>query len=217
MKHLGSHLRAHGRLAMAMLTGAAATFALPDSHALVTRALLGWNVAVWLYLVILGVAMLRADHHRMRRVAEAQAESAGVVLVIVAVASIVSLVGIVLELSIAKAQGSSQALPHIALALATVAGSWLLLPSMFALTYASVYYDAEPGRGLTFPDSEAGFKPGYDDFMYFAFTIAVASQTSDVCITTRAMRRLVLFQSVLSFGFNTAVLAFTVNIAASMF
>jgi len=217
MKHLGSHLRAHGRLAMAMLTGAAATLALPDSHALVTRALLGWNVAVWLYLVILGAVMLRADHHRVRRVAEAQAESAGVVLVIVTVASIVSLVGIVLELSIAKAQGSSHALPHIALALATVAGSWLLLPSMFGLTYASVYYDDEPACGLKFPGSEAGFKPAYDDFMYFAFTIAVASQTSDVSVTTRAMRRLVLFQSVLSFAFNTAILAFTVNLAASMF
>ena len=48
-------------------------------------------------------------------------------------------------------------------------------------------------------------------------SIAVASQTSDVSVSTRAMRRLVLVQSLLSVAFNTAILAFTINIAASLF
>jgi uncharacterized membrane protein len=51
----------------------------------------------------------------------------------------------------------------------------------------------------------------------FSFTIAVASQTADVLITSRSMRRLVLLQSVLSFAFNATILAFTINIAASLF
>ena len=62
-----------------------------------------------------------------------------------------------------------------------------------------------------------GFEPGYSDFFYFSFTIAVASQTSDVTVTTRAMRRLVLLQAVLSFIFNTMILAFSINMAASLF
>ena len=117
----------------------------------------------------------------------------------------------------AKAPGTPHALPHVLFALVTVAGSWLLVPTMFALTYASQYYRTAHGSGLNFPQSDDGFKPDYGDFLYFSFTIAVASQTADVSVSTQAMRRLVLLQSVLSFAFNTAILAFTINIAASLF
>ena len=70
---------------------------------------------------------------------------------------------------------------------------------------------------MKFPEPDEGFRPDYADFLYFSFTIAVASQTADVSITNRPMRRLVLLQSVLSFAFNTTILAFTINIAASLF
>ncbi len=125
--------------------------------------------------------------------------------------------GIVVELSAAKVPGAPHALSHIVFALATVAGSWLLVPTMFALTYASLYFRTAHGSGLQFPDVDVNFKPDYLDFLYFSFTIAVASQTADVSVSTQSMRRLVLVQSILSFGFNTAILAFTINIAASMF
>ena len=105
----------------------------------------------------------------------------------------------------------------MALALATVAGSWLLLPTVFALTYASAYYRPVHGSGLQFPGADETFKPGYGDFLYVSFTIVVAAQTADVSISTSVMRRLVLLQSLLSFAFNTAILAFTINIAVSLF
>jgi uncharacterized membrane protein len=91
------------------------------------------------------------------------------------------------------------------------------VPETFALTYASQYYRTAHGSGLNFPHADEEFRPDYGDFLYFSFTIAVASQTADVSVTTQAMRRLVLLHSVLSFAFNTAILAFTVNIAASLF
>ena len=212
-----SHLRARPRLAITMLIGLATALLLPTSFSLVTRSLLGWNAAVWLYLVLIGWMMLRADHDHLRRVALQQAEGAMTVLVIVTVASIVSLVGTVVELSAAKLSGAQHALPHVVIALATVVGSWLLLPIIFCLTYASLYYRVAHGSGLQFPGVDESFKPEFGDFLYFAFTIAVASQTADVNVVTPAMRRLVLLQSVLSFAFNTAVLALTINIAASMF
>ena len=90
-------------------------------------------------------------------------------------------------------------------------------PVLFTLTYASVYWRTAHGEGLRFPDASEEFKPIYSDFLYFSFTIAVASQTSDVEVLTRPMRRLVGLHSVLSFLFNTAILALTINIAASMF
>lgn len=212
-----THLRARPRLATSLLVGTVAAFVLPGTFSIVTRALLGWNVAVWLYLVLVGWMMLRSDHSRLRRIAVAQAEGAGTVLAIVSGACIVSMLGIVIELSAAKVPGAPHALPHVAFALATVAGSWLLLPTVFALTYASMYYRVAHGHGLQFPGADDSFKPDYGDFLYFSFTIAVAAQTADVNVATPALRRLVLVQSVLSFAFNTAILAFTINIAASMF
>ena len=217
MSRLVSHLRARPRLAASLLVGISSALLLPGALGLVTRGLFGWNVSVWLYLVLVGWMMLHADHSRLRRIAVAQAEGAATVLAIVSVASVVSLLGIVAELSAAKLPGAPHALPHVAFALATVAGSWLLLPTIFALTYASVYYRASHGSGLQFPGADESFKPDYGDFLYFSFTIAVASQTADVSVSTQAMRRLVLLQSLLSFAFNTAILALTVNIAASMF
>ena len=68
---------------------------------------------------------------------------------------------------------------------------------------------AEPDNGLSFPGAGKDFEPDHTDFLYFSFTIAVTAQTSDVGVTTREMRRLVLFQSVLSFVFNTTILAFS--------
>jgi uncharacterized membrane protein len=69
---------------------------------------------------------------------------------------------------------------------------------------------------LVFPEPDKAFRPDYADFLYFSFTIAVATQTADVAISTRPMRRLVLLQAVLSFVFNTTILALTINIAASL-
>ena len=217
MARLVSHFRAHARLVGTVVLGSGVALLLPAVIGPVTRGLLGWNVAVWLYLVLVALMMRSADHGQLRRVVALQAESAGTVLALVSVASVVSLVGTVLELSAAKLPGAAHAALHVALALATVVGSWLLLPTVFALTYASRYYQDRGGGGLQFPGAETGFQPHYDDFLYFAFTIAVASQTADVTVTHTHLRRLVLRQSVLSFAFNTAILALTVNIAASMF
>jgi uncharacterized membrane protein len=217
MHPLTVHVRAHPRLLIALALGVVAALSLPSSIALLTRCLLGWNVMVWFYLVLVGWMMWHADHHLLRRVAAAQAEAAHTVLAIVSTAAVVSLVGVVVELSAAKLPGAAHALPHVVIALTTVLGAWVLVPTMFALTYASVYYRVAAGQGLGFPGGGEGFKPDYVDFLYFAFTIAVASQTSDVTVTSQHMRRLVLLQALLSFGFNTAILAFTINLAASMF
>ena len=198
------------------VVGTVAATATPGIAHTVTRSLLGWNVGVWLFLLLIGTMMLRADHERLRRAAIAQAEGAAVVLALVILAATASIVAIVIELAAAK-QGAHHAWPHVLFALATVAGSWLLLPTLFALNYASLYYRGAHGAGLKFPEPDESFRPDYADFLYFSFTIAVASQTADVSITSRAMRRLVLLQSVLSFVFNTAILAFTINIAASLF
>jgi len=223
-------LRTRPRLAVALAVGVACGMLAPRGLPGVTRSLVGWNAGVWLYLALDAAMMARADHHDLRRTAKASAESAGTVLAAVVGAAFASLAAIVLEL--ARRDDAGPAWAQAVLTLATVVGSWLLVAMLFTLSYASLYYrDAEgdaPGRGLDFPggvgdahgdedDDERGRQPDYVDFLYFAFTIAVASQTSDVAVTTRSMRKLVLWHSVLAFVFNTTLLALTVNIAAGLF
>ena len=199
------HMLAHLRLLVCTVAGVAAAFVpWPGFGSFWQRSLVGWNVLVWLYLAWVAVGVLRASKGHLRRLATAQAESAGTVLAIVTVAVIVSMVAVVSEMK-----------THTVFAFITVAGSWLLLPTLFGLTYAATYYREEPDRGLEFPGAPPKFEPDHVDILYFSFTIAVASQTADVNITTREMRRLVLMHSVLSFVFNTTILAFSINAAVN--
>jgi uncharacterized membrane protein len=217
MKGIASHLAAHPRLVLSVLAGSATALLVPHVDDPVTRGLVGWNIGVWLYLLLISLMMWRADRGHLQRVAVRQAEGAVAVLTIVVVGAIVSLGAIVLELAAAKQGGGAPRLGHLLLVLVTVAGSWLLVPTMFGLNYASLYYGRTPGKGLRFPADEEAFEPDYADFLYYSFTIAVAAQTADVSVSTREMRRLTLLQSVLAFVFNTTVLAFSINIAASLF
>jgi uncharacterized membrane protein len=192
---------------------------LPSTLRAVPRALVGWNVAVWTYLVSTAWMMSRADHHRMRRNALLHAEGLTTVTTVAVCAVAASMAAIAMELSQAKAGQGGVAWPHVVFAAVTIVGSWLLLPTLFALAYASLFYD-EPGRpgfGLNFPSADGPHPtPGYADFVYFSVTLAATSQTSDVAITDPAMRRWVTVQAVLSFAFNTTLLALAVNIAAGL-
>ena len=182
-----------------------------------SRSLLGWNAGVWLYLAWTSWTMLRASPAHLKRVAQAQAEGAGIVLLVVALAALASFGAVIEQIAAARAAGPGHAVGPVLFTLATVIGSWLLVPTLFSLNYASQYHVRDhDGGGIRFPDESEHFEPDYSDFLYFSFTIAVANQTADVAITNRSVRRLVLMQSVLSFVFNTTVLAFMINMAASL-
>lgn len=208
-------IRARPHLLASTAAGALVMLVAPGEH-MFTRLLVGWNTAVWLYLAQAYWVMSHGDHHHLRRTAIAQAEGAGAVLVAVLAAVVASMAAIAFELAAAKGTPASLALPHVAFALVTVAGAWLLLPTLFSLSYASLFYRSPEGHGLRFPAATADNPPDYWDFLYFSFTIAVALQTADVALCSTPMRRLVLLQSVLSFAFNTAILALMVNIAANL-
>jgi uncharacterized membrane protein len=107
---------------------------------------------------------------------------------------------------------------HIALVAVTLLASWLMMHTTFAFRYAHEYYSKDAGgpgfdQGLQFPGEE---RPDYFDFMYFALVLGMTFQVSDVQITSRKLRRLATLHGVLSFLFNTIILALTVNIAAGL-
>jgi len=203
-------------LGLAIALVAALPAALPGAGAVgaIARALVGWNVFVYAYLALVWTMMARADPRRAQRTAALMDDTAAVVLVLCTLGAIMSLLAIVAELATAKDLGAAARAFHYGLTGATVLGSWALVPTAFGLHYAYMFF-RDPGKPqLGFPDGEA--MPSYGDFMYFSYTIAVASQTADVSIRSRPIRRLVLVQSVLSFFFNTSVVAMSVNVAASL-
>jgi len=161
--------------------------------------------------------MLRADAKAVKRLAETEDESAHVVLVIICVAAIASLLAILLELGGSSHHDERGRLLRYAFTVSTVFGSWALIGTIFTLHYARLFYadDDDPeALPLRFPDGIRN--PGYWDFLYFAFTISVAVQTSDVAVASRALRKSVLAHSLICFVFNAAIIGLSINIAAGL-
>ena len=131
------------------------------------------------------------------------------VLVITVLLTLVAMAAIAGEMPGAQAH---QALP-LAKLLGTLLLIWLFANTVFTLHYAHAFYSAEPGTGRDAGGLEfAGTKtPGYGDFAYFAFTLGMTFQTSDVVIAAPAIRRVALFHCFAAFVFNLGVIAFTIN------
>ncbi len=211
-------IHARSRLLLALVAGLVMYAALPWGAELrhTTRSLLSWNVGVGLYLLLAGVMMARSSSEKIRRRSVGQDDGRKTVLLLVVMSVIASLLAIVDELSVVKNLTGGVRMGHIALTALTIVMSWLFTHVMFALHYAHDYYlNVSRGQptGLDFPGQEA---PDYGDFLYFAGVIGTSGQTADVSLSSRAMRRTGLLHCVLSFFFNTAVLALTINIAASL-
>ena len=212
LRHL-IHNRPHLTLAIAL--GAAVGLLWPESHPWLRRALVGWNAGVWAYLVSMMWMMATADERKVREIAGKEDESAGLVLFTLVIGVVLSLYAIVSELTRMDHVPADQVALRYAFTALTVIGSWLLVGVLFCFHYAHLYYRAPEERlPLKFPDD--GLEPDYWDFLYFSFTISVAVQTSDVAVTSRTMRKLVLGQSVLCFFFNLLILGLSVNIAAGL-
>jgi uncharacterized membrane protein len=198
-----------------LLAGSSACVLAPASLRITARLLLGWDVAIWAYLVMIWFHMAFASEGDVRTRARREDQNAVTVLTVICAATVASILAIVLELGTTKDLTFESKVLHSLLTGLTLFGAWFLIPTIFTMHYARLYYGSDPNApALAFPDSR--LEPDYWDFLYFSFTIAVASQTADISLRGRSARRGVLAQSILSFYFNVAVLGLCVNIAASM-
>ncbi|XHS76831.1 DUF1345 domain-containing protein [Burkholderiaceae bacterium UC74_6] len=210
---LPSALRTRKRLLSSAVVGIIVALAWPSHMEPLSRALLGWNVGVWLYLALALHMMFRVTDKDLQRHAMASADGMGTVLLLAGGGAAASLVAVALEqMQVKSGIGVGEGWPHLILALVTVAGTWLFLAVEFALAYASIFHRKGHCHGLDFPGDED--TPDYLDFLYFSATVSACAQTSDVAVNSRPMRRLVLVHTVLAFAFNTGVLALSINILA---
>ena len=214
-KYYPQVFRNRPRMLIGLAVGVVAALVVPEHTRVMVRVLVGWDAAVWSYLVLIWVHMALADERGVREFARRDDENAGVVLAVICVATVASIAAIVLELASVKGTAGASTLWHSLLTGFTMIGAWFLIPTIFTMHYARLYYDpAAPETALLFADDQ--LEPNYWDFLYFSFTIAVASQTSDVVLRSRTIRRGALAQSILSFYFNVAVPGLCVNIAAGL-
>jgi uncharacterized membrane protein len=215
MRLLRLMIRSHPRLASSMLGGTLVAIFLPFHLQVITRVLIGWDVAVWSYLLLMGWLMARATREQVRSIAEREDETGLLVLVVLSTAALASLVAIVMVLSTSRGMPGNIRLAHYLLTGATVLGTWFFIGTLFTFHYARLFYRSDvERRPLFFPENQPN--PDYWDFLYFSFTIAAASQTGDVNIMTGSMRKVALAQTILSFFFNVAILGFSINIAAGV-
>ena len=202
---------ARPRTFFSVAIGIVAFFLLPASLRLVTRLLLGWDVFATLYLVLAYIMMLRCGLAHIKRNAVLQDDGRFLILLVTALGAFASIAAIVSELGESHRGGA-----ELALATLTIALSWAAVHTTFALHYAHDYYrGAKPG-GLQFPSGDQHDHADYWDFVYFSFVIGMTAQVSDVGITDKTIRRTATAHGIISFIYNTALVALMVNIAASV-
>ena len=210
-------LTARPRLYLSTLIGIAIGAVLPPSMGPAFRVLVGWNVASGLYLCLAFIMMLRSSPRQLRRRAFMQYDTRWVILALVAGSAVATLFAIGQVLGNLKAMPSETVYWHVGLSGLTLVSSWILVNVIFAQAYAYEYFGPRQRKdgptALAFPDDE---QPDYWDFMYFSMCIGMTCQVSDVAIRSRILRRVATVHAMLSFFYNTVIVALTVNIAASL-
>jgi uncharacterized membrane protein len=204
----------HPRLWFSTTVAVALYFFLPHEWSVMTRVLVCWNCGAGLFLglVIFWMSRLSAGQICSRYIEED--ETAPIILVVVVLASLLSLIAIVEPLATIKQVTGAERVGHFALAALTLVNSWILVPTMFTTHYADAYYSArEEARPLRFPETPM---PVFWDFAYFSFTIAAACQTADVATMNAGVRKSVIAHTLVSFLFNASILGFAINVTAGL-
>jgi len=142
-------------------------------------------------------------------------EPAVIIFAVTLATAAISLVSLFMALN----TGGKETALELVLAFSSVTLGWLTVHTMAAMHYAHSYWSLQAAgsdgddRGLEFPGTK---DPGGFDFLYFSFVIGMTAQTSDIVITSTAMRKINLVHAVVSFFFNTVLVAAAVNAAVSL-
>ena len=203
-------MRAGTRLATALMASAATLLLLPPSLRAEMRAVASWVSFAIVALSLTWLSILTLAPTQIRALAQREDPSRVVSLVLVVMGAAASLLAVLVLLNGSMSMNGADRIGAIVLALSAVALAWALIHTVFTLRYAHLYFDAPEGStALEFP----GVKdlPDFLDFAYFAFVVGMTSQTSDVAIHDRRIRRTALLHGVVSFAFNTSVVALMIG------
>jgi uncharacterized membrane protein len=210
------HYEATGRCVVAVIIGVAAYFFAHLHAVAATSIIAAWDAFALVLLALIWIAIFSSGIDHIRYRARTQDLSRALIFIFTVAAACSSLFAVIFLLSAAK--NTNYLALHVTLSVVAVLASWTLVHTIFALRYAHSYYgdglspDANAG-GLEFPSDDA---PDYLDFAYFSFVVGMTCQVSDVQITAKRLRSVVLVHGILAFGFNTVILALTINTVSGL-
>nr|WP_316655894.1 DUF1345 domain-containing protein [uncultured Gellertiella sp.] len=208
-------LRLHPAVVAAVGAGILAFLVLTSRAFKADNFVFGWDAGATVYLFTSWYFMLTSSVDRLKQRANDidVPDSQLLFFSLVAAAASLSVIFLLLKGVHQTPPEPLSARPYEAVG--TIFLSWVFVHTLFTVHYAHIFYANDgPARGLHFPAD--CLEPVYWDFLCFSFTIGVAAQTADVSVTSMPMRRLVLAHSILSFLFNTTILALAVNVGASV-
>jgi uncharacterized membrane protein len=203
--------RATGRLFLGLAAGFGTACSLPASQGLAVRVVAGWDAGAVVLLSFVWAVILTRDAKETRCRAASADPGRTVAWILILLASTLSFFAAAVVMRHARRIEPRESALLLALCLVAVVTAWSLTHTSYTLRYAHIYYreDDEGEGGLVFP----GDRPPDDfDFAYFAYTIGMCFQVSDVVITSPQIRRVVLSHAVLSFAYNTVILALALNL-----
>lgn len=180
----------------------------------ITRVMICWDVFSVSLLIMSGFTFFTMKPRQIRLLAKSQDASRTVVFIIILAGTVCSLLGILILL-LNKGNWVLNKYIVTVIYISGVNSSWLLLHTVFTYRYAHLYYENQQtvptvlSTGLDIPEE---LSPDYLDFAYFSFVIGMTFQVSDVRITSREIRRLALLHGMLSFLFNTVIVALSINV-----
>jgi uncharacterized membrane protein len=193
------------------IAGASIAIYLVDS--VVFSLLVGWDLFGLTYIVFSLFVFASVPQNKIQERCSKEDIRSWLLFLLIVIACVAGLVTVLSFFSERETLPTPHWLNSV-IGVGAIAVSWIMVHTSFAFRYAHLYYGddnkqfAKHARGLTFPDDEA---PDYFDFAYFSFVIGMTFQVSDVVITSKGVRRLVLLHSLIAFVFNTVVIALTIS------
>lgn len=211
------HALHHGRFYFASLVGLAVWLSMPQSADLPIRFSLAGDAAFLVYLVLTVAFMIRLTPEHLRLRADYEDEGIGLIVAITLAAIFLNIGMIFLLLN----RGTGIALPELLLTLGGIPLGWATLHVVMASHYGHLYYSSaddtakhrQDAGGLAFPGTK---EPTAWDFFYYSFVVGMTAQVSDVQVCATQMRRLTLGHGIVSFFYNTVLVALAVNVIVTL-
>ena len=217
--HLFMKMDAHHRLLVSLVVCAIVLYFTVGRFTVPSVILFAWMSFSLSVIIMLWITFLSSHPREVAKIARLQDSSRTMIFAFVITGSLISLAAVYFLLKSVKSH-AGDVNGHILLSITAVFISWWMVHTIFTTRYAHLYYDitnddgtTRPVGGLLFPEEE---HPDYMDFVYFSFVIGMTFQVSDVNITSRQIRRLAWLHGLISFVFNTAIVALGINIISGL-
>lgn len=207
-------LHAIHKLIFSALFAVAIYFIFPVKHInSMAHVMVAWDTFCIGIITLTAITFFTMTSEQVIYQCSKQDESRFTIFVVILIATLASLLAVILLIT-SKGEANSSKAWELPIAIIGMMSSWILVHTIFTLRYAHMFYrEGKKGDGLDFPGDK---NPDYIDFAYFSFVIGMTFQVSDVTINTKRFRKFVLMHSILSFGFNTVIVALTINVIAGL-